>query len=106
MEAGLEGNMGMKQLIERLRQLEAAALAGDPKLLGETTTSMEFINLLVDNSTTLLDRLEKLEAVAELSYTLKHIVDHLPQQDEHFESFLRQTSDKLEDALAVLQEGK
>lgn len=72
----------------------------------------EYLLGLLDDSCTpshegigmVIARLEALERVAELTHTLKHVVDHLPQQDEHFESFLRQTSDKLEDALAALED--
>ena len=74
----------MKQLIARLRELEAAALVGDPDLLGETIASMEFINLLVDSSAQLLDRLEKLEAVVEAArYVVPGMIeDYGPDQSD------------------------
>lgn len=87
----------MKQLIARLRELEAAALVGDPDLLGETIASMEFINLLVDSSAQLLDRLEKLEAVVEAARKWVDPYWHIPP------NHLKQD---LLDALAALQEEK
>jgi hypothetical protein len=102
----------MKDIIARLRELEAAALTGDPKLLGETTASLEFINLLVDNSAKLLDRLEKLEAVAEAAEEV--VESSITQADILADGSIAPTKcsvdpeefDKLQDALAALEDEK
>jgi hypothetical protein len=85
----------MKEIIERLRELEAA-LSPAPWI---GCNHPSYVNEMRNSLVPILDRLEKLEAVAEAARALRN----LDRNDGWKYSYGEQRGEKLDDALAALK---